>query len=413
MDIDNLSGYDFEDLTEELIKKLGFITEERKRGADGGIDIRAINEKPIFRGTYIIQCKRYSSNISEPVIRDLYGVVTSERANKGILITNSKFSKKAIDFARGLPIELIDGNELTELLEKNIGKKFDKEPEENVMPEKYRIVFEYLDVEEKRIRKRQEDIRDKKIYLKPKFYNNIEVYNNYFLKKFNKLVKISEVLKNQINNFTSIWNNFSDSQSSYKNIQELKNHCSEIKKIINIVENEREEFISVVPPDNLEKLHSVQIDIYNPIFNFFSEFLYKLSLTEIDDLEDPRIKKYLKDENGKQVIDMHFEISFDEELKDITRESEFIIKEIQRNNNVKRKKCYIATAIYEDENAIEVIKLRCWRDEVLSKIFGGSKVINFYYLVGPHYANLIKNVPIIKKVTKNILNKIINRLSLI
>ena len=53
MDIDNLSGHDFEDLTEELIKKLGFTTEERKRSVDGGIDIRAISEQPIFKGLYI------------------------------------------------------------------------------------------------------------------------------------------------------------------------------------------------------------------------------------------------------------------------------------------------------------------------------------------------------------------------
>jgi len=264
MNINNLSGHDFEDFVEKLIKQLGFITEERKRGADGGIDIKAINEEPILKGTYIIQCKRYSSTIGEPIIRDLYGVVASERANKGILITNSKFSKKAKDFARTLPIELIDGNELTELFEKNLGKKFDKEPEENIMAEKYRIVFEYLDAEEKRIRKRQEDIRDKRIYLEPKFYNNIEVLHNYFSNKFNKLVKISEVLVNQINNFNSIWNNFSDNQGNYKNIQELKKQCSEVKKTINIIENEREELISVISHQHCTAFSPA---LYRPLIN--------------------------------------------------------------------------------------------------------------------------------------------------
>lgn len=50
-------------------------------------------------------------------MRDLYGVVLSENANKGIIITNSSFSKKAIEFADGKNLELIDGSTLTELLE--------------------------------------------------------------------------------------------------------------------------------------------------------------------------------------------------------------------------------------------------------------------------------------------------------
>jgi len=167
MDIDKISGHDFEDLVEKLIKQLGFITEERKRSADGGIDIRAINEQPILKGLYIIQCKRYSNTISESIIRDLFGVVTSERANKGILITNSTFSKAAENFARNLPLELIDGNKLIELFEKNLDKKFEKENGKLIVPEQYKITFEYLDKEAKRVDKRRQDIRNKKIYLKP------------------------------------------------------------------------------------------------------------------------------------------------------------------------------------------------------------------------------------------------------
>ncbi len=41
MDINELSGHDLEDLVERLIKKLGFTIKEKK-GADGGIDIRAL-----------------------------------------------------------------------------------------------------------------------------------------------------------------------------------------------------------------------------------------------------------------------------------------------------------------------------------------------------------------------------------
>jgi hypothetical protein len=322
MDINNLSGHDFEDLVEKLIKKLGFITEERKRSADGGIDIKAINEQAILKGKYIIQCKRYNSTISESIIRDLYGVVTSERANKGILITNSKFSKQAKDFAENLPIELIDGNELTELFEKNLDKKFDQVHEEEGMPEKCRIVYECLEPEEKRINKKREDIINKRVYLEPKFYNNYNAYNSYFQNKMNKLLKMAEVLINQINNISNIWKSCTGNQINYRSVLELKNQCNEIVKTMNFVEKEQEDLISTNPPDNLTALHEAIINMYNPFFDFFSEFLYRLSLTAIDDLEDYRLEKYLIIENGKKVIDMHITLSFEEEQEAFSKEVE-------------------------------------------------------------------------------------------
>jgi len=108
-DLDTLGGHEFEDLIERLLVKMGFATEGRKRAADGGIDMVGVSNQPLLSGRYIIQCKRYSSSVSSPIVRDLYGVVMSERANKGILITTSAFTSDAIEFAQGKPIELIDG----------------------------------------------------------------------------------------------------------------------------------------------------------------------------------------------------------------------------------------------------------------------------------------------------------------
>lgn len=107
--IDFLSGIEFEHLCEKLIKKMGFETEITKASGDGGIDLIAYNHQPLLSGKYIIQCKRYTGSVGEPIIRDLYGVITSERANKGILMTTGHFTKSAITFADGKPIELIDG----------------------------------------------------------------------------------------------------------------------------------------------------------------------------------------------------------------------------------------------------------------------------------------------------------------
>lgn len=79
----------------------------------------AYNHQPLLAGKYIVQCKRYSGSVGEPIIRDLFGVVMSERANKGILMTTGYFTRSAIAFAKDKQIELIDGAMLKELLQNN------------------------------------------------------------------------------------------------------------------------------------------------------------------------------------------------------------------------------------------------------------------------------------------------------
>lgn len=118
-DINSLSGIEFENLCKNLIENMGFSVETTKASGDGGIDLIAYNHEPVLSGKYIIQCKRYSGSVGEPIIRDLYGVITSERANKGILMTTGYFTKSAIAFAEDKPIELIDGEQLDVLLKRH------------------------------------------------------------------------------------------------------------------------------------------------------------------------------------------------------------------------------------------------------------------------------------------------------
>lgn len=119
MNIDTMDGYEFERLICELFRRMNFDVEHTSLSGDGGIDLIAYSNQLLFKGKYIVQCKRYSGSVGEPAIRDLYGVVLSENANKGILITNSKFTKQAATFAEGKNIELIDGTLLCKLLNEN------------------------------------------------------------------------------------------------------------------------------------------------------------------------------------------------------------------------------------------------------------------------------------------------------
>lgn len=129
-DINSLSGIEFEKVCQKLVENMGFETETTKASGDGGIDLIAYNHQPLLSGKYIIQCKRYTGSVGEPIIRDLYGVITSERANKGILMTTGTFTKSAIAFADGKPIELIDGEKLHGLLSSYGIAEFDSDIEE-------------------------------------------------------------------------------------------------------------------------------------------------------------------------------------------------------------------------------------------------------------------------------------------
>jgi HJR/Mrr/RecB family endonuclease len=94
-----MSGTEFQALVATLLQKMGFTVTLTKASHDGGIDIVAECDAPMMRGKYIIQCKRYDGSVGEPFVCDLYGVMTAERANKGILITNSAFTASAVEFA--------------------------------------------------------------------------------------------------------------------------------------------------------------------------------------------------------------------------------------------------------------------------------------------------------------------------
>jgi len=116
IDIHSLSGIEFESLCKKLLEKMNFDVSTTKQSGDGGIDLVAYNHQPMLEGKYIVQCKRYSGSVGEPIIRDLYGVVNSERANKGILITTGTFTKSAVEFSIGKQLELIDRAKLNQLL---------------------------------------------------------------------------------------------------------------------------------------------------------------------------------------------------------------------------------------------------------------------------------------------------------
>ena len=73
--------------------------------------------------------------------------------------------------------------------------------------------------------------------------------------------------------------------------------------------------------------------------------------------------------------------------------------------------CYIATACYGNEFAPEVLHLKSYRDNVLSKTMLGRLFIKTYYFLSPPIANKLRGKEKINSfVRNNILNKIFDKI---
>jgi hypothetical protein len=120
-DVLALSPVEFEVFVTNLLRKMGFNAETTRLCADGGVDVWASSDNLISGGKLIVQCKRYAANncVGEPVLRELFGLVHAHGINKGVLLTTSSFTSGAISFARGKPLELIDGIQLLSLCAQN------------------------------------------------------------------------------------------------------------------------------------------------------------------------------------------------------------------------------------------------------------------------------------------------------
>lgn len=122
----NLAAMDWEDF-EHLIREVfekefssaGGEVKVTQASRDGGVDAIAFDPDPIRGGKIVIQAKRYSNTVGVGAVRDLYGTVMNEGANKGILVTTSDYGPDAYAFVKGKPLVLLNGANLLHMLEKH------------------------------------------------------------------------------------------------------------------------------------------------------------------------------------------------------------------------------------------------------------------------------------------------------
>lgn len=107
-----MSPKEFEEAVCALFGKMGYRLTVTGKSHDGGIDLDGVS-MGLSGGRIVVQCKRYKGAVPVSMVRDLFGVVSSDNnIERGFLVTTGKFSHAAWSFARDKRITLIEGYKL-------------------------------------------------------------------------------------------------------------------------------------------------------------------------------------------------------------------------------------------------------------------------------------------------------------
>ena len=101
-----MNGYEYERACAEYLRKKGFrdvsVTQASR---DQGADIIAFRKKE----KCAVQCKYYQSPVGNKAVQEVYAAATYYGCDRAIVMTNSTFTKGAIELAESLQVELMPG----------------------------------------------------------------------------------------------------------------------------------------------------------------------------------------------------------------------------------------------------------------------------------------------------------------
>jgi len=123
--LDDLSGFEFEDVTEDVFRNLGYENvRQADRTADEGRDVIMEEVVDGTRRAIIVECK-HTGTVGRPVVQKLHSAIATfdfDGPKRGMVVTTGRFTGPAEEYADRLqqnddpyPIELIDGEDLREI----------------------------------------------------------------------------------------------------------------------------------------------------------------------------------------------------------------------------------------------------------------------------------------------------------
>ena len=125
IDIATMDPYAFEDLCKNLLEQEKYSDVHRKGGSgDMGVDIVAKKFNGNESEWWLIQCKRWVSNVDATPLQRLVSERERLGANRVACYTTSGYSKDAKKVAEAQNVEIIDGEELIKNLDKHFPGKY-------------------------------------------------------------------------------------------------------------------------------------------------------------------------------------------------------------------------------------------------------------------------------------------------
>ena len=113
VDFDDMDGFEFEDLTCDILVANGFeIAESTQNSGDFGVDVIAERDGVV----YAIQCKRYHGPVGIDAVQQVYAGRDFYECNVAVVLTNSYFSRAAQRLADKIGVVLWDRDMFKELL---------------------------------------------------------------------------------------------------------------------------------------------------------------------------------------------------------------------------------------------------------------------------------------------------------
>ena len=123
--LDDLSGFEFEDLMEDVFRKLGYENvRQAERTADEGRDVLMEEVVDGTRRAIVVECK-HTGVVGRPVVQKLHSAVATfdfDGPRRGMVVTTGRFTGSAREYVERPrenddphPIELIEGEDLREI----------------------------------------------------------------------------------------------------------------------------------------------------------------------------------------------------------------------------------------------------------------------------------------------------------
>lgn len=393
--IDSMDGHQFEELIESLLRKMGYQVEGHKPAADGGIDIIAHNTEPFVGGKYIIQCKRQGGTISESVVRDLYGVLTDQRANKGIIVTNADFSPAAVKFAAGKPLELVNGPTLLSLLAKHFETTAAPPPLPRLSLHHealYRGLADELDA----VLEAYRPIVAGSAFRQGKSLQTVKGFVSFVVQRSSQIENFGNSLglhlKVSMEDFHT-WErlpNFDAGRHVQRARAQLRENLRELLRSF-----QSAYFVDV--PSSCEAAKGALVDAYKALFAALDAM--RVMFREVTQqpcrhlLADGSVSLDFSPEHRARIVQCGQRLR--EELDKLTAPA---------------RPCFVATAVYGSADACQVAALRRYRDQRLARTALGRAFIGAYYLLGPSGAALVTALPGLRAPLRLALDALVLRL---